>query len=110
MISTKDIRKKIASIRERKGYSQDFVANRLGLTQSAYSLIESGSRDLKVNRLLQIAIVLEVNVIEFFEDDDINNSKKSDVNVQLTIELKKEKKDQVLKLIFGDNNLEIINK
>lgn len=39
--------------------------------------------------------------------DSINN----DIDtVQLTIELKKEKKDQVLKLIFGDNNLEIINK
>jgi hypothetical protein len=30
--------------------------------------------------------------------------------VSLTVELKKEKKDQVLKLVFGENNLEILNK
>jgi hypothetical protein len=33
-----------------------------------------------------------------------------DEKVVLQIELKKEKKDQVLKLVFGENNVEILNK
>ena len=32
------------------------------------------------------------------------------VEAILQIKLKKDKKDQVLKLVFGDNNIEILNK
>jgi hypothetical protein len=43
---------------------------------------------------------------------DVSNisSYKEEERVSLTIELKKDKKEQVLRLIFGDNNLEIFNK
>ena len=33
-----------------------------------------------------------------------------DVEAILQIKLKKDRKEQVLKLVFGDNNLEILNK
>ena len=36
--------------------------------------------------------------------------KADEIKAQLTIELKQEKKEQILKFVFGDNNLEILNK
>jgi hypothetical protein len=40
----------------------------------------------------------------------LDNSISIDEKVTLQIELKKEKKEQVLKLVFGENNLEILNR
>ena len=39
-----------------------------------------------------------------------DNTDAEPVEVVLQIKLQKDKKDQVLKLAFGDNNLEILNK
>lgn len=44
------------------------------------------------------------------EDCNKNYDNEDNLKATLTIELKKEKKDQVLKLVFGENNLEILNK
>ncbi len=37
-------------------------------------------------------------------------TKEENVEVVLQMKLKKDKKDQVLSLVFGENNLEILNK
>lgn len=54
---------RIREIRTNKGYSQEYVAVKLGLKQSGYALIENGKNELSVVRLLQIAIILEENII-----------------------------------------------
>jgi len=60
---------------------------------------------------LQIAIFLGVDVKDIitYPNTEYNNSD-DEVKAVLQIELKKDKKEQVMKLIFGDNNLEIFNK
>lgn len=58
---------KIRRIREYKGYKQEYVAEKLGLTQRAYSSIENGKTQLTVDRLINIAKVLDVSVIEILD-------------------------------------------
>ena len=111
MITQEQILKNILKIRTDKGFTQQNVAEHLGIEQGSYSLIEKGRRELSIERLLQIAIFLEVDVKDIitYPNREYNNSD-DEVKAVLQIELKKDKKEQVMKLIFGDNNLEILNK
>lgn len=111
-----DIVKNIKKIRLQKGINQDVIADALGVDNSVISNIENGKRELKVKELEVIAKCLEEDVIYLFTYprryaciDEANNSS-NDIKAIIQIELKREKKDQVMKLIFGENNLEILNK
>jgi len=50
------------NIRYEKRMTQDRLANRLGISQNAYSKIEMGDTELTLARLLEIMIILEVPV------------------------------------------------
>lgn len=56
------INQKIRSLRELKKLRQEDVAERLGITQHAYSRMETGETKLDVERLKLIAGVLDVPV------------------------------------------------
>lgn len=104
----------IRLIRVEKGIPQKKIADALNVDISVISNIETGKRELKVSELEIIAKILEVSVIDLFTYPEkyvsINNINNDDIAATLTIQLRKEKKDQVLRLVFGDNNLEILNK
>ena len=104
----------IRLIRVEKGIPQKKIADALNVDISVISNIETGKRELKVSELEIIAKSLEVSVIDLFTYPEkyvsINNINNDDIAATLTIQLRKEKKDQVLRLVFGDNNLEILNK
>ena len=104
----------IRLIRVEKGIPQKKIADALNVDISVISNIETGKRELKVSELEIIAKSLEVSVIDLFTYPEkyvsINNINYDDIAATLTIQLRKEKKDQVLRLVFGDNNLEILNK
>jgi transcriptional regulator with XRE-family HTH domain len=57
-----DIGDKIRKVRELKGLKQEYVANQLGMSVTAYENIESDDSSLTFDRLEQIAAVLEVPV------------------------------------------------
>lgn len=61
-IST-NIRKK----REYRNYTQEYLAARLHISQNAYSKIELGYTKITVERLFQIAEVLEFSVAELID-------------------------------------------
>jgi len=114
-----NILENIVKFRKDRQLSQDYVATRIGMKQSGYALIESGERGLQYNVLLQIAMAMNVDVIDIiaypgeYVEKDIASSmsdKKEPVEAILQIKLQSDKKDQVLKLVFGENNLEILNK
>ena len=68
---------KIRKIRELKGFSQDYVAQKLNLTQKAYSNIEAGKTKLDFDRLEDISKILEIepmNVLAFDEQILFNNN------------------------------------
>ena len=54
--------KNIKQIREFKNISQDFMAHELAISQSTYAKIENGQLIPKVDRLQQIANILEVDL------------------------------------------------
>lgn len=61
------IRKK----RDEKNYTQEYLAYKLNISQNAYSKIELGYTKITVERLFQIAEVLEVSATELLDADAI---------------------------------------
>lgn len=55
---------KIRSIRLLKGYSQEYMALKLNLSQSAYGKIERGESDITLSRLEQISFVLDMTPVD----------------------------------------------
>ena len=64
---------KIRKQRQIKGYSQDYMASQLGISQNAYSKIESDQTNVKANTLERIAEILEVDKMKLMAGDDKNN-------------------------------------
>ncbi len=57
----------IKSIRKEKGYSQDYLAAKLGITQNAYSKIELGKTAVAISKLYKIADILEVDALQLLQ-------------------------------------------
>ncbi len=58
---------KIRDFRKKKGYSHEYMAHELNMSQVAYSKIEKSETKLSVERLFRIAEILETPVEEFLE-------------------------------------------
>ena len=67
--TNKSVGKNIRTIRHQRGWSQEDVANRLGISIPAFSKIETGVTDINLSRLEQIANIYEVNVINLLALD-----------------------------------------
>lgn len=112
----KEINQTILELRENKGATQSQVGEYLGLDASGYGKLERGVTDITLTKLEKLAQFYGMSVIDLlaYPDKYVPLSSIGSVAVEekvaLTIELKKEKKEQVLRLVFGDNNLEIFNK
>jgi len=61
--TNKSVGKNIRTLRHQRGWSQEDVANRLGISIPAFSKIETGVTDINLSRLEQIANIYEVNVV-----------------------------------------------
>lgn len=57
---------KIQEIRRARGYSQDAVAENIGISSTAYARIERNESDVSIKRLQSIAKTLEVDIWAFF--------------------------------------------
>lgn len=71
---------KIKQIRELKNFTQEYVAQQLGLSTRAYSKIETGETQLTINRLNEISGILGVPPMEVlgFDDKQVFNNCKQD--------------------------------
>jgi transcriptional regulator with XRE-family HTH domain len=113
-----NIREKILLLRKESGFSQQQMVNEmqnmtdsLEINQSKYARFEKGKSKIDLEFLILFCKTLNLTLKEFFiYPDTINNSTEEQIKAVIQIELKKDKKDQVLKLIFGENNLEILNR
>ena len=61
---------KIKQIRELKNFTQEYVAQKLGLSTRAYSKIETGETQLTINRLNEISAIMGVPPMEVLGFDD----------------------------------------
>jgi transcriptional regulator with XRE-family HTH domain len=55
---------KVKFMRQLKGYSQEDIAEKLGMSVKGYSDIERGKTNLQMNRLEEIAQILEIDIFE----------------------------------------------
>ncbi|MFK8297605.1 helix-turn-helix domain-containing protein [Capnocytophaga cynodegmi] len=62
----------IRKIREQKGFSQEYLANELNISQASYARLENQETKITIDRLLQIAKVLDTEITELFNDNKIN--------------------------------------
>jgi transcriptional regulator with XRE-family HTH domain len=59
----------IRNFRQQFGWSQEVIANLLGISVPAFSKIETGVTDVNLSRLEQIANAFEVNIVNLFSPD-----------------------------------------
>lgn len=104
----------IRKIMKEKNLTQAVMAEYMGTSESQFSKMLNGKVKLSLRQLENLARNLEMREIDIitypqrFVEESV--AKSEPVEAVLQIKLKKEKKDQVLKLVFGDKNIEILNK
>ena len=62
-----NVLEKIKDIRKQKGFSHEYMAHKLDMSQPAYSKIEKNETVLSVDRLFKIAEILETPVNDILE-------------------------------------------
>jgi len=60
----------IRKVRELRGYTQEYMAEKLGISQRAYSSIEKENKKIDTERLKKISEVLEVDVFDLLNFND----------------------------------------
>jgi len=72
-LKTKAIVSNIRKIREFRNYTQDYLAAKLKISQNAYSKIELGYSNITLNRLVEIAEILEIELVDLIcaEGEDV---------------------------------------
>lgn len=97
-----------------RGLKQNALIDAMDRDESSVSKVFNGKARLSLDQLANIASYLDISVVDIltypekYERVKEPSEEPSEVFVQL--KLKKEKKDQVLKLLYGENNIEIFNK
>jgi transcriptional regulator with XRE-family HTH domain len=61
----------IRLIREAKGYSQDYIAKKMKVSQQAYSSMEKQPDNMSLKRLKDLCLVLDVNLVTLLGEDNI---------------------------------------
>lgn len=60
-------------MREHRNYTQDYLAAKLKISQNAYSKIELGYSKITLNRLVDIAEILEVELTDLISNRSIES-------------------------------------
>jgi transcriptional regulator with XRE-family HTH domain len=71
MKSKIDISNNMRLLRESQGYSQEYVAMQLNLSQQAYSILEKQPEKATLKRLREIALVLQVPLVTLLGEDEV---------------------------------------
>ncbi|MCC5916080.1 MAG: helix-turn-helix transcriptional regulator [Cryomorphaceae bacterium] len=59
---------KIRTIREKKGFSQEYMASKLNISQPVYARMESGQKKIEAGLLFKIAEELEEKIESFIDE------------------------------------------
>lgn len=99
----------VRKIMQDKKVTQVAMSDYLGIGESSMSKIFTDQASLTIDHLANLAsnLSISINDILYYGQE---KKPEDPVDAILQIKLKKDKKDQVLKLIFGENNIEILNK
>ena len=69
-LKTRAIVSNIRKIREFRNYTQQYLAVKLHISQNAYSKIELGYSSITLTRLIHIAEILDVDIVDIINADD----------------------------------------
>lgn len=69
-MEVKSMREWLFDIRKNKNFTMAEVADKSGISESYYSMIESGARGVSVSTAKSISKVLQFNWTRFYEDKD----------------------------------------
>lgn len=112
----KDVVRNIMKIRTLNRWTKREIARRLEINEASYGRIESGKVALTYSYLARIASAFNMSVVDILTYPDVYVKKEDaqaedhdKVKAVLQVELLKEKKDKVLKLIFGEEGFEVLN-
>lgn len=109
----------IRKIMNDRGLTQASIAEYANTTPSQMSRIFKGDVQLSLKQLSDIATSFQMTVVDvitypnkYVDSNGLSDEEKAmrKPKVLLQLELEEEKKEQVLKIVFGENNLEILNK
>ena len=108
-----------------KGLAQYVAAEMIGTSASQFSKILSGEVQLSLWHISNFATCLNMSIIDIFTYPDVYVKKQNslateeassyrkpsdEIKATLTIELKKDTRDKVLRLLCGDKYIDILNK
>lgn len=63
-----ELGKTLQDKRQAKGYSQQYVADRTGMTRSCYAFYEQGRRKITIDDLFKVAEVLDIDPNELLKN------------------------------------------
>ena len=99
MTTVETVLNKIKTYRKDKGYSQEYMAFKLDISQAAYTNLENQTSKLSVERLIQIAEILGQPLSGFFgEQNNLNKENAVEIHNEIKIlinELVKSKDAQI---------------
>ena len=104
------VHEKIRLVRQAKGFTQEEVAEKLGMSPNAYGDIERGDSDPKLSKLQKIAETLEMDLSELLDLNDktvlnINFNKQGRHNVYMSSNSELEKQKLICE--FKDKEIEM---
>ncbi len=112
--SEEQIVRNIIQIRNSKGATKKAIADKISMDEGNYGRIENQKIALSYNHLVRIARAFDMSILDIITYPDTyikaGSSTEDSVEAILQIKLKQDKKDQVLRLVFGENDIEILNK
>ena len=95
------VSKNITFLRKQFGYSQDEIANKLGVSRQTYSKFENGSAELNTMQVQQIANIYGVKVSELFNEiQDTEKFKQMLVYILSKFEKRGLTKTKLAKLLY----------
>ncbi len=104
----------LVKIKNEKNFTQKAIGQMGGIDESQFSRVLNGSVGLSMDQLEDIASGLGMNVIDIITYPEVYVPRTSisddDVEAVLMVRLKDRKKKEILKSVFGDENIEILNK
>ena len=108
------ISQNVRKILNDRGLLQSYISFHSSLTQGQVSKILNLEQKMTTNDLSIFATVFSLSEIDLITYPEVyipnTTPDPEPVEAILQIKLKKEKKDQVLKLVFGENDIEILNR
>lgn len=108
------LRKSVAKLMADKDLTREAMGDIVGVDGSHFGRILNEKGNFTLEHLEKIADYCGLRAIDIFTYPDIYEKpgakEQEPAEVLVQLRLTKEKKDQVLKLVFGENNIEILNK